>query len=135
MAKQLINPTSLTPPSGYSNGVLSDGGRWLFLAGQIGMDASGAIAAPGDLVAQFAQALANLQAVVGEAGGQMSDVVKLTIYVTDAAEYRARLKQLGQAYQAVFGRHYPAMTLVEVKGLFDAQALVEVEGLAVLEAA
>src|SRR5690606_8002368 len=98
--------------------------------GQTGMDATGRIAAPGDLVAQLRQALANLQAVVAEAGGQMTDVVKLTLFVTDAADYGAKLKPLGEAYRAVFGRHYPAMTLVEVRRLFDEQALVEIEGLA-----
>jgi enamine deaminase RidA (YjgF/YER057c/UK114 family) len=132
MKHQLINPSELAEPRGYSNGVLSQGGRLLCLAGQTGMDASGAIAAPGDLVAQFSQALANLRAVVAQAGGQMTDVVKLTIFVTDAAAYRANLKPLGRAYQAVFGRHYPAMTLVEVRSLFDPQAMVEIEGMAVL---
>lgn len=132
MPISLLNPASLPPPSGFSHGVLADGGRWLFLAGQTGTDDSGAIAAPKDLVAQFAAALANLQVVVTEAGGRMTDVVKLTIYVTDKAAYRASLAPLGAAYRQVFGRYYPAMTLVEVKSLFDDRALVEIEGLAVL---
>jgi enamine deaminase RidA (YjgF/YER057c/UK114 family) len=96
------------------------------------MDASGLIAAPTDLVAQFAQALANLQAVVAEAGGQMTDIVKLTIFVTDKAAYRAQLEPLGAAWRAVFGKYYPALTLVEVRSLYDDQALVEIEGIAVL---
>ena len=96
------------------------------------MDASGRITAPGDMVAQFSQALANLRAVVDAAGGQMSDVVKLTLFVTDKRAYRAQLKPIGEAYRAVFGRYYPAMTLVEVKSLFDDEALIEVEGMAVL---
>jgi enamine deaminase RidA (YjgF/YER057c/UK114 family) len=132
MDKVAVNPTSLATPSGYTHGIATGGGRLLFLAGQTGMDASGAIAAPGDLVAQFAQALRNLQAVVTAAGGQMTDIVKLTLFVTDAAAYRAKLKPLGAAYRAAFGRYYPAMTLVEVRGLFDPQALIEIEGLAVL---
>jgi enamine deaminase RidA (YjgF/YER057c/UK114 family) len=135
MDKHLINPASLPKPSGYTNGLLTHGGRLLFLAGQTGMDASGAIAAPGDLVAQFSQALSNLQTVLTEAGGQMTDIVKLTVFVADAADYRANLKPLGAAYRAVFGRYYPAMTLVEVKGLFDPQALIEIEGIAVLDEA
>jgi enamine deaminase RidA (YjgF/YER057c/UK114 family) len=102
------------------------------LGGQTGTDASGAIAAPKDMVAQFACALANLQLVVTEAGGRMTDVVKLTIYVTDKAAYRASLASLGAAYREVFGRYYPAMTLVEVKSLFDDRAMVEIDGLAVL---
>jgi enamine deaminase RidA (YjgF/YER057c/UK114 family) len=142
MSISLVNPASLAPPSGFSHGVLADGGRLLFLAGQTGTDfgaahevtpgADGAIAAPKDLVAQFAAALANLQVVVAEAGGKMTDVVKLTIYVTDKAAYRASLAPLGAAYREVFGRYYPAMTLVEVKSLFDDRAMVEIDGLAVL---
>jgi enamine deaminase RidA (YjgF/YER057c/UK114 family) len=130
--KAVINPPGLAEPVGYANAVATRGGRLLVLAGQTGMDASGAIAAPGDLVAQFSRALANLQAVVEAAGGRMTDIVKLTLFVTDAAAYRAQLKPIGAAYRAVFGRYFPAMTLVEVKGLFDPQALVEIEGLAVL---
>jgi enamine deaminase RidA (YjgF/YER057c/UK114 family) len=130
--KEVINPPQLAEAVGYANAVATRGGRLLFLAGQTGMDANGAIAAPGDLVAQFGQALANLHVVVTTAGGQMSDIVKLTLFVTDAAAYRSQLKPLGQAYRAVFGRYYPAMTLVEVKGLFDPQALIEIEGMAVL---
>jgi enamine deaminase RidA (YjgF/YER057c/UK114 family) len=132
MNKTIINPSRLAKPSGYANGVLTQGGRLLFLAGQTGMDQAGHIVAPDDLVAQFTQALANLQAVVTEAGGAMTDVVKLTIFVTDKALYRAHLKPIGEAYRTFFGRYYPAMTLVEVKSLFDDAALVEVEGVAVI---
>ena len=131
MPKVIVNPPTLARPSGYAHGIAASG-RLLLLAGQTGMDASGRILAPGDLVAQFRQALANLRAVVDAAGGQMGDVVKLTLFVTDKRAYRAQLKPLGEAYRAVFGRYYPAMTLVEVKSLFDDEALIEVEGLAVL---
>jgi enamine deaminase RidA (YjgF/YER057c/UK114 family) len=133
MGKVLIKPSSLAPPSGYAPGVLTTGGRLLFLAGQTGMDSSGAIASPADMVAQFAQTLANLRAVVVEAGGQMTDIVKLTIFVTDKATYRAQLEPLGAAWRAVFGKYYPAVTLVEVRSLYDDQALVEIEGIAVLQ--
>lgn len=132
MPISLLNPAALPVPSGFSHGVLAEGGRLLFLAGQTGVDSRGTIAVPNDLVAQFAAALANLQVVVGEAGGRMTDVVKLTIYVTDKAAYRASLAPLGAAYRQVFGRYYPAMTLVEVKSLFDDRAMVEIDGLAVL---
>ena len=127
MNKTLLNPSSLAKPSGYSNGVLTHGGRLLALAGQTGMDATGKIAAPGDLVAQFTQALANHKAVLDEAGGAMTDIVKLTLFVTDKKMYRASLQPLGEAYRAFFGRYYPAMTLVEVKSLFDDDALIEIE--------
>ncbi|MGH2524496.1 MAG: RidA family protein [Anaerolineales bacterium] len=133
MDKLTLNPTSLAKPSGYANGILASGGRLLFLAGQTGMDAKGKIASPGDLVAQFAQALANLKTVLEEAGGQMTDVVKLTIFVTDKKLYRVQARPIGEAYRSFFGNYYPAMTLVEVKGLWDDEALVEIEGLAVIE--
>ncbi len=131
MSKIILNPASLAKPSGYSNGILATG-RLLALAGQTGMDATGAIAAPGDLVAQFRQALANHQAVLAEAGGAMTDIVKLTLFVADKNDYKAKLKPLGAVYREFFGRYYPAMTLVEVKSLYDDAALVEVEGWAVL---
>jgi len=132
MDKTIINPRTLAKPSGYVNGLLTGGGRLLFLAGQTGMDAAGRIAAPGDLVAQFTQALGNVQAVVAEAGGAMTDIVKLTIFVTDKQTYRAHLQPIGEAYRSFFGRYYPAMTLVEVKSLFDDEAMVEIEGIAVI---
>lgn len=132
MTKTILNPPTLAKPSGYSNGILIEGGRMLFLAGQTGMDTSGRIASPGDLVAQFKQALANLKAVLDEAGGTMTDIAKLTIFVTDKKLYRANLKLLGEVYGSFFGRYYPAMTLVEVKSLFDDEAMVEIEGFAVV---
>jgi enamine deaminase RidA (YjgF/YER057c/UK114 family) len=132
MKKDILNPPSLPRPSGYSNGILTEGGRVLFLAGQTGMGPEGNIASPGDLVAQFAQALFNLRAVVEAAGGTMTDIIKLNLYVTDKAAYKANLKPIGEAYRSFFGRYYPAMTLVEVKSLFDDDALVEIEGIAVI---
>ena len=132
MTKTHVSPASLPTPSGFTHGILTTGGRLLFLAGQTGMDGSGAMAAPGDMVAQFSQALANLQAVVAEAGGAMTDIVKLTLFVTDKAAYRAQLEPIGAAYRAVFGRYFPAVTLVEVRSLYDDQALIEIDGMAVL---
>ena len=132
MKKDIINPPSIAKPSGYAHGVLVEGGRVLFLAGQTGMGPEGNIASPGDLVAQFAQALFNLKAVVEAAGGTMTDIVKLNLYVADKAVYKANLKPIGEAYRSFFGRYYPAMTLVEVKSLFDDEALVEIEGIAVI---
>lgn len=132
MEKKVLNPGSLAKPVGYANGILTAGGKLVFLAGQTGMDATGQIAHPGDLVAQFQQALANLKAVVSEAGGSMTDIVKLTIWVTDKAAYKANLKPIGDAYRSFFGRYYPAMTLVEVKSLYDEEALVEIEGIAIV---
>ncbi len=132
MEKQILNPPTLATPSGYAHGISTSGGRLLFLAGQPGLDTSGKIIAPGDLVAQFAQALYNLQVVVEAGGGTLADIVKLTIYVKDKQDYTANLKELGRTWQSFFGRYYMAMTLVEVSGLFDDDALVEIDGMAVI---
>ena len=132
MEKQLINPTTLAKPAGYAHGLSTIGGRMLFLAGQPGLDANGNVVAPGDIVTQTAQVYANLKAVVEAAGGAMTDVVKLTIFVTDKAAYKANLRAIGAEYRHVFGKHYPTMTLVEVKRLFDDDALVEIDGFAVI---
>jgi enamine deaminase RidA (YjgF/YER057c/UK114 family) len=128
----IINPESLGAPRGYSNGVLAEaGGRLLFIAGQIGWDEKQRIVSD-DFVKQFDQALANVIAVVNEAGGQAEEIARLVIYVTDKNEYRARTAEIGHRYRARMGKHYPAMVLVEVKGLLEDEAKVEIEGVAVL---
>src|SRR5262245_37134524 len=132
MEKQLINPASLAPPKGFNHGILVTGGKLLFLAGQDAGNAEGKIIAPGDLVAQFEQVLHNLQAVVGAAGGTMQDIVKLNIFVRDRADYVAKLKPLGRVFRSFFGDYYPTMALFEVSGFFQADNLIEMEGLAVL---
>ncbi len=132
MPKTIINPIALAKPSGYAHGIVTQGGRLLFLAGQTGMDQTGSIATPNGIVAQFTQALNNIKAVIEEAGGEMTDIVKLNLFVTDKAAYQANLKPIGASYRNFFGRYYPAMTLVEVKSLFDPEALIEIEGIAVL---
>ena len=132
MNKIILNPSSLATPTGYANGILTQGGKILFLAGQTAMDSTGGIVAPNDIVAQFTQCLSNLKAVITEAGGEMTDIVKLNLYVTNKAAYKANLKPIGASYQNFFGKYYPAMTLVEVKSLFDDEAMVEIEGIAVI---
>lgn len=132
MEKQIVNPTSLVKPSGYAHGVVTQGGRLLFLAGQPALDAEGKIVAPGDIAGQFDQSFKNLKTVLEAAGGTMTDIAKLTIYVTDKSAYLSNLKPIGAVYRSYFGRYYPAMTLVEVKSLFDDAALVEIEGTAVI---
>ncbi len=129
-AKQIINPPELPVPRGFSHGIAVEGGRLLMLAGQDASDTEGRIAAPGNLVAQYEQVIKNLKAVVEAAGGTLQDVVKLNIYVTDRGAYRAQLKPLGEIHRAYFGRHYPAMALFEVKGLFNPDAMIEMEGVA-----
>jgi enamine deaminase RidA (YjgF/YER057c/UK114 family) len=134
MPKRLVNPAALAPPRGFNHGILTSGGQWLFLAGQDASDAQGRIVAPGDVVAQYEQALRNVLAVVTEAGGAMTDIVQFTIFVKDRSDYVSKLKPLGEAHRRYFGAHYPAMALFEVAGFFQAEALVEVQGIAVIGA-
>ena len=125
-------PISLGAPRGYSNGVLTDaGGRLLFVAGQVGWDEKQVIVSD-DFVAQFDRALANVIAVVTEAGGSPEQVARLVIYVTNKTEYVERREEVGKAYRAHLGKHFPAMVLVEVKSLLDDKAKVEIEAVAVL---
>ncbi len=133
MPKDIVNPPNLARPRGFSHGIVTTGGRLLFLGGQDASDADGRIVAPGDLVAQFEQVLHNLHAVVEAAGGDMRDIVKLTIFVRDRAAYRAELKPLGTVFRSFFGGYFPAMALFEVSGFFQKDALVEIEGIAVIE--
>ncbi|NJN44330.1 MAG: RidA family protein [Anaerolineae bacterium] len=132
MKKQIITPSTLPPPRGFNHGILTEGGRILWLAGQDASGPDGKIVAPGDIVAQYEQVLRNLQAVVEAAGGTMQDVVKLNIYTTDRALYKANLKILGKVMKVYFGDYYPVMALFEVLSLFQDEALVEMEGVAVL---
>jgi enamine deaminase RidA (YjgF/YER057c/UK114 family) len=133
MQKDIINPSSLARPVGFSHGILTTGGRLLFLAGQTGSDAEGRITAPGNLVAQYEQTMRNLQTVVVSAGGSMQDITRLNIFVRDRDDYLAHLKPLGQVHRAFFGAYYPAMALFEISRLFQDDALVEIEGMAVIE--
>jgi enamine deaminase RidA (YjgF/YER057c/UK114 family) len=132
MSIRLINPESLGAPRGYSNGALTNpGARILFIAGQVGWDEQQQIVSD-DLVEQFDRALANLITVVSEADGDAGNVGRLIIYVTDKNEYRDRMKEIGERYRARMGKHFPAMVLVEVKGLLEDRAKIEIEGTAVL---
>ena len=132
MEKMIINPPTLARPSGFSHGIIATSGRLLFLAGQTASDKEGRIVAPGDLVAQYTQVLRNLQTVVEAAGGTMQDIVKITIFVKDRDDYRANLRALGRAHQAFFSSYYPATALLEISRFFQDEALIEIEGLAVL---
>ena len=132
MGFKLINPESLGAPHGYSNGVLTEaGGRLLFIAGQVAWDQQQQIVSD-DLVEQFDRALANVIAVVTEARGQPEQIARLIIYVTDKNEYKKRMKEIGERYRARMGKHFPAMVLVEVAGLLEDRAQIEIEGVAVL---
>ena len=127
-----INPKSLGRPRGYSNGQLTNAdARLLFIAGQIGWDEEQRLVSD-DFVEQFDRALRNVLAVVLEAGGAPGGVARLVVYVTDKREYLARTEEIGERWRALMGRHFPAMTLVEVKSLLEDGAKVEIEGIAVL---
>ncbi len=134
MGKILVNPPSLARPSGFNHGILVTGGDLLFLAGQTGSNAEGQIVAPGDLVAQYEQTLRNLQTVVEAASGKMQDIVKVNIFVRDRDDYLAHLKPLGVIHKSFFGAYYPAAALFEVSRFFQDEALIEIEGLAVIDA-
>jgi len=132
MAFKLINPASLGAPRGFSNGVLTDaGGRLLFIAGQVAWNEKHEILSH-DFVDQFDQALANVITVVSAAGGTATDIARLVIYVTDLNEYRRFTREVGERYRARMGKHFPAMVLVEVSGLLEEAAKVEIEGVALL---
>lgn len=126
----VVNPDSLARPVGYNNGIKGQG-ELLFVAGQIGWTREGRLVSE-DLVAQFAQALENVLEVVWAAGGRSESIARMTLFVTSKAEYRRRSKALGAAYRKRMGKHFPAMTLVEVKSLFDDGAKVEIEATALL---
>ncbi|MGZ3675194.1 MAG: RidA family protein, partial [Ktedonobacterales bacterium] len=124
MAKHIITPPSLVRPHGFSHGIITSGGRLLWLAGQDASDAEGRIVGAGDLAAQMDQVLHNLHAVVHEAGGQMTDIVKLTIFVRDRDEYVAKQRELGAVWKRYFCDYYPAIALFEVTGFFQKDALI-----------
>ena len=132
MTFKLINPVSLGPPRGFSNGVLTDeGGRLLFVAGQIAWDETQTIVSE-NFVEQFDRALANVIAVVSEADGRPDQIARMVIYVTNKLEYLEHQRSIGKRYQAHMGKHFPAMVLVEVKSLLEDKAKVEIEAVAVL---
>ena len=134
MGKILVNPPSLARPTGFNHGILVTGGFLLFLAGQTGSNAEGQIIAPGDLVAQYEQTLQNLKTVVEAAHGTMQDIVKVNIFVRDRDDYLAHLKPLGVVHRSFFGAYYPAAALFEVSRFFQDEALIEIEGMAVIGA-
>ena len=127
-----VEPAGWPKPKGYSNGMVAPAGaRLLAVAGQVAWDERGKIVS-GDLAAQFGQALENVLKVVTAAGGSAEHLLRLTYYVTDKEEYRRRTAEIGERYRAVLGRHFPAATLVEVKGLLEPGARVEIEATAAL---
>jgi enamine deaminase RidA (YjgF/YER057c/UK114 family) len=129
-AHEFLHPQNWKRPSGYANGIAATG-RTVFLAGQVGWNADQHFDSP-DFVAQTRQALENIVALVGEAGGKAEHITRLTWYVIDKNEYMSRLRDLGNAYRSVMGQHFPAMTLVQVVALVEDKAKVEIEATAVV---
>jgi enamine deaminase RidA (YjgF/YER057c/UK114 family) len=125
----VVQPPGWPAPRGYSNGIAGSG-RVVMVGGQIGWDSEGRF--PEGFVAQVAQALRNVLAVVKEAGGGPEHIARLTWYVVDIEEYRSSLPGLGAAYRDTLGRWYPAMTLVQVGALVEREARVEIEATAIL---
>lgn len=131
MSKDVINPEALAAPRGFNHGILMESGQLLFLAGQDATGPDGEIVAPGDIVGQFEQVMSNLAAVTEAAGGASEDLVKLNIYVADRDEYVANLEPIGEVFSQ-FVDVYPAMALFEVNQFFQDDALIELEGFAVV---
>jgi enamine deaminase RidA (YjgF/YER057c/UK114 family) len=125
-----VNPESLAKPSGFSHAVVGRGTS-VFLAGQTGTDAGGAIV-EGGVVAQFEQALSNLLTALAEAGGTPDRLASLTIYIVDMDDYRSHSRDLGEVWKRLVGTGYPASAGIGVTRLWDTAALVELQGLAVL---
>jgi len=131
MTMERINPGELARPSGFSHAVSAPAGRMVFLAGQIGMDRDGKVV-DGGIVPQFEQALANLLAALAAAGGQPADLASLTVYLTDLEDYQAHGKDIGAVWRRLAGPEYPAMAGVGVTRLWLPGALVEIQGVAVV---
>jgi enamine deaminase RidA (YjgF/YER057c/UK114 family) len=126
-----INPPHLSPPAGFSHAVVASGTRVVFLAGQTALDADGKIVGA-TLPEQFERALTNLLAALTASGATPADLARVTVYATDVADYRAHARELGRIWREKAGRDYPAMAVVGVVRLWDEQALVELDGFAVL---
>ncbi|MFZ4150559.1 RidA family protein [Streptomyces pseudogriseolus] len=131
MTAERVNPPGLSPPAGFSHAVVATGSRVVFLAGQTALDGDGKIV--GDtLPEQFTRALTNLLTALRAAGGTPADLARVTVYSTDVAAYRTHARELGRVWRDLAGRDYPAMAVVEVVRLWDEEAMVELDGFAVL---
>ncbi|MEU9376767.1 RidA family protein [Streptomyces sp. NPDC048255] len=131
MSLERINPEELSPARGFSHAVAASGSRLVFLAGQTALDPAGKVVGE-SLPEQFEVALANLLAALAAAGGAPADLARVTVYAVDVAAYRVHAAELGGIWRRLAGRDYPAMAVIGVVRLWDEQALVELDGLAVL---
>ncbi len=133
MSFAFLNPEGLERPVGYSHVAKITSGTLVYVAGQAPFDENGAVVGRGNFVTQWRQVMKNLKKAVEGAGGKPEHFAVLTMYVTDVKAYHSNRKPIGDAYREVFGKHFPAITLVEVKGLYHADCLVEISGVAVIE--
>ena len=129
---KIVQPAGWPRPSGYANAVTASG-RVVMVSGQIGWNPTTETFETDEMAAQVRQALDNLVVILHAAGAEPRHVVRLTWYVTDRTAYVASRREIGDAYRALFGNHYPAMSVVIVAGLLDPRAKVEIEATAVLE--
>jgi enamine deaminase RidA (YjgF/YER057c/UK114 family) len=131
MSIERVNPLALARPSGFSHAVVAAGGRLVFLAGQTALGPDGAITGA-SVTDQFELALGNLLLALREAGGEPGHLASLTIYAVDLADYRAHSREIGAVWRQLAGTEYPAMAAIGVSRLWDAEALVEIQGHAVI---
>ncbi|TPQ23379.1 RidA family protein [Streptomyces sporangiiformans] len=131
MTAERVNPPDLSPPTGFSHAVITTGSRVVYLAGQTALDTEGKIVGT-TLPEQFERALTNLLTALRAAGGNPGDLARVTVYTTDVDDYRAHAPELGRIWRTSAGREYPAMAVIGVVRLWDTQALVELDGVAVL---
>ena len=128
---QILQPPGWAKPKGFSNGIAVRGGKTVYIAGQVGCNAQGRFEDK-TFEGQFRQTLTNILAVLAEAGGRPEHIVRMTWYVLDRAEYLGALKEVGAAYREQMGRHYPVMAVVQVTGLVEPEARLEIEATAVV---
>lgn len=133
MPFELINPVGLEPPVGYAHVAKLTGGTIVHVAGQAPFNENGEVVGKGDFVAQFGQVMKNLKTAVQAVGGRPNQYAVLTIYVTDVQAYHDNTKPLGKLYREIFGKNFPAITLVEVKSLYNRYCMIEVSGMAVID--
>lgn len=133
MPFELLNPKKLERPVGYAHIAKVTGGSIIYVAGQAPFDETGQVVGKGDFVAQFAQVVQNLRTAVEAAGGRPKDYAVLTIYITDLQAYLNNKNALGEVYREIFGKYFPAITLVQVASLYNPDCMIEISGTAVID--
>ena len=133
MPFELINPGGLESPVSYSHVAKITGGTLVHVAGQAPFDEQGQVVGKGDFVAQFAQVMRNLKTAIEAVGGQPTQYTVLTIYITNLAAYWDNKKPLGAVYREIFGKYFPAITLVEVSRLYNPECMIEISAIAVVD--